>query len=65
MGSPGQVAACMKARAALEAKYGPEWTSVIGKMGGRPTFWDRLERDVSSLRRDAGDVARPTRRKKR
>ena len=42
MASPGRIAAGKKGNAVLEAKYGPNWASVIGKMGGRPNFWQAL-----------------------
>ena len=42
--SPGRLAAGEKGRRTLEAKYGPEWAKEIGRMGGRPNFWQSLEK---------------------
>ena len=50
--SPGRIAAGKKGREALEKKYGPNWPSVLGKMGGRPNFWQALEKTrAAELRR--------------
>ena len=41
--SPGRLAAGEKGRRTLEAKYGPDWAKEIGRMGGRPDFWESLQ----------------------
>ena len=42
--SPGRLAAGEKGRLSLEIKYGPDWAKVIGRMGGRPNFWQALDK---------------------